>query len=369
MIEKNENSSIRVMMVNSDLTSNGGIASVIKSLYRANALSNKMEKLVLLKTNYYNDRNMLSEVYVLLKALLIYVYYLIFDHIDIVHIHTSSGISFFRKSIFCILAKLLRKKTIFHIHASNFYDFFICPSNSFRHKFISKIFIACDLVIVLCQDWKDQLENCYKKVNIISIPNPITISEYKREDTSDSQNKILNVLFLGFLIKSKGINDLIETARILNNSECSMLHFYVAGKGPLENELVKKISLYKLTNLVEFVGWANDSQKKHLLDIADVLFLPSYKEGMPISILEAMASGCAILSTRISGIPEIVLQGVNGYLTEPGDIPSYCEYLLDWCNTREDVISMGSESFRLVQKYDTNKTLDRFVNIYSILLK
>jgi glycosyltransferase involved in cell wall biosynthesis len=353
-------------MINSDLTSNGGIASVIKSLYLANEKKMKID-LYLLKTTYYKDKKLHHKIFLFIKSLILFVAYLVFNKIDIIHIHSSAGISFYRKFIFFILGRIFRKPIIFHIHASKFNEFYLCHKKSINYLFIKYLLYRSQVVLTLCAAWKLELLKHYGNIKVESLANPIAVSSYGGKD-KNGNGRSLKVLFLGFLIESKGIFDLLKTAKALKDKNIRSIKFYVAGKGELQSSLISRISMLGLGDMVEFIGWADDKIKKRLLDEADIFFLPSYNEGMPISILEAMSSKCAIISTNIAGIPELVKDGVNGYLFDPGDTESYCNCFSSLINDREKVCLMGNQSFRFAEDYDSVKVLDRLINIYDKLI-
>ena len=126
------------------------------------------------------------------------------------------------------------------------------------------------------------------------------------------------LLFLGLLGKNKGIYDLLECIRDHKVEFQGKLKLYIGGNGEIEHvkQLIKE---YGIADIVIFEGWVSGDKKIELLNKSDAYILPSYKEGLPISILEAMSYGMPIISTPVGGIPEIVSNGENGYLVEPGN--------------------------------------------------
>jgi glycosyltransferase involved in cell wall biosynthesis len=93
----------------------------------------------------------------------------------------------------------------------------------------------------------------------------------------------------------------------------------IGGSGELEKAKQAAIS-QGIADSVEFLGWVVGDAKLKLLEEADVYVLPSFHEGLPVSILEAMSYGVPVLSTRVGGIPELVREGLDGFLVEAGKV-------------------------------------------------
>jgi glycosyltransferase involved in cell wall biosynthesis len=267
-----------------------------------------------------------------------------------------------------LLAKLFCKKVVFHIHSSRFYDFFLSdkPVKSF---IVHLVFRYSNLVIVLCKDWEIKLIDKFKDITVKTLHNPININEYKNDYSITNEHPELRILFLAFLIEPKGILDIIDLAKLIKKNSINNIHIKIGGKGELEETLVREITRYGLSDILEFCGWADSVKKKELLINADVFFLPSYNEGMPISILEAISSGLPILSTNIAGIPDLVQNNVNGYLLNPGDVKGYYNVLLDWANDKAKLKAMGHESLKIAQNFNSGTIFDQMLALYEMVSK
>jgi len=128
---------------------------------------------------------------------------------------------------------------------------------------------------------------------------------------------LLRLLFLGILDQQKGIYDLLQVLADHKEEFEGRALLNVGGNGDVATfeNTVKKMGLEQL---VAFHGWVSGDKKKELLLNSDVFILPSYAEGLPMAILEAMAYGLAIVSTTVGAIPEVVNED-NGFLITPGD--------------------------------------------------
>lgn len=311
-----------VIIIGADLSTNGGIASVIKYLYFQHEKENNDFDIKLLKTTNYKDSTKLKNLLIFFSSIIKYPGLLLANKKSIVHVHSSSGNSFYRKCFFWAGAKLFKLPIIMHLHASQFDKFFI-DNNFLKTLLIKLILKRSNLVIVLCENWKNMLKKRYDIDNVVVLHNPITDLN---ERNSFSLAGPLNILFVGFFIESKGIKDLLTVAIDLKNRNVDF-RLNIAGKGELSQHIVDKINSHNLGDFVNLVGWADTEKKYALYKQADVLFLPSYNEGMPMVILEALSFGLPIISTNIAGIPDTVLEGKNGFLLSPGDIDGFVEKL------------------------------------------
>jgi polysaccharide biosynthesis protein VpsI len=123
-----------------------------------------------------------------------------------------------------------------------------------------------------------------------------------------------------------------------------------------------------LEHCIEILGWIDKKDAHEVISNFDLFFLPSYKEGMPISILEVMSAGLPILSTSIAGFPELVINNYNGFLSHPGDIESFLKKI-NWMidnydqinkyreNSKNKIIEFSSDNFfnELIRLYDEIK--------------
>lgn len=351
-----------ILIIGADLTSNGGIASVIKTYNNAFLKGNYPFKMFFLKTSYYKDKPKIYAIEILAKSIIRFFYFVVFKNIGLLHIHSSSNISFLRKSIFVILGKIFNKKIVLHIHASKFYEYFM-SNNQFLTKYIAFIFSLCNVVVVLCEDWKKKLINKYPTINVKKIVNPIVLPEKFKVINSPKSDKF-TLLFVGFLIESKGIKDLLKLALLLKTSNVSDVKFIIAGKGELENYILQFIEKEQLQNIVEYIGWINGKDKDLLYLKADVFVLPSYKEGMPISVLEAMSYGLPILSTNIAGLPDIIKNNINGFLFSPGDIKTLYDKIIFLKNDTSFINIMSKNNLECIQDFSADKIFEKVLDTY-----
>ena len=171
------------------------------------------------------------------------------------------------------------------------------------------------------------------------------------------------ILFLGFICERKGCFDIPaivdQVCRKIPDAQ-----FILGGSGEIEKVKQKLSAKYK--DNVVFPGWIRNEQKKQYLREADIFLLPSYNEGMPMAILDAMGCGLPIVSTDVGGIPKIVRQGVNGYLYKPGDSKNMACAIIEYLTNDEKRVKAGQESVDIIRKsYSLQQNIDKLEKIYS----
>lgn len=245
----------------------------------------------------------------LLNALLVFFFKLLFDYkIKIVHIHTASNISFKRSALFVRIANLFHKKVVLHVHGGAFRDYYHREAH-----YVTSVLNRCDCVIALSETWKKFFEGiCDTPVVVLN-----NIIEPPQQEICKKDGRV-HLLFLGLLVKEKGIYDLLNMISEHADFFRGRIVLHIGGNGDadiLKNTIEQK----RISDFVCYEGWVSGHKKIRLFSLCDIYVLPSYIEGMPISILEAMSYGCSILATNVGGIPEIIQDGVNGFLFQAGN--------------------------------------------------
>lgn len=229
-------------------------------------------------------------------------------NIEIVHIHTASYISFKRSTYFVSLAKWFRKKVVLHIHGGGFKGYYKTSP-----KWIKKELLRADYVLALTDTWKQYYQNELGLPHVAIVNN--IISNPKIEAVEHDGR--LHLLFLGFIVEAKGIFDLVEVIKEHKEEWDGKLLLHVGGNHEVER-LQRFIMDNGLENLIQYEGWVSGDKKTYLLNLMDAYILPSYTEGLPVSILEALSYGKPVITTPVGGIPEVVNEK-NGYLFSSGD--------------------------------------------------
>lgn len=281
---------------------------------------------------------------------------------DLVHIHVASGASFYRKSLVVWAGKLRRKPVIMHVHGADF-DTFYHHSFSLIRYYIRKTFAACNKVLVLSGYWKGFFDTFIYAGNTEVLHNGVYTEVFKPCHTAPAN--ITKFLFLGRLGQRKGVYDLLEAInRLVNTHQQKNFTFYLAGDGELEQ--VKEIIVKNnLTSHVQLLGWLNEEQKMKWFKQVDTIVLPSYNEGLPMAILEAMAGGKIIISSKVGGIPDLVTEQENGFLISPGDVEGLEQYISYVYTHPAEMVRISANNIKKIQdNYNLAIINNRLADIY-----
>ena len=286
--------------------------------------------------------------------------------IKIVHIHGASQGSFYRKYIYFVLAKyVFRKKVVYHIHGA-MYHLFYANASPFVQKRVRHFINTTDCLIVLSDWWKTYFEETFQPRRVRIIPNIVQATDH-REITHTPSARV-KFLFLGRIGERKGVYDLLEVLHRHREKLDGKYVLKLGGDGETK-KLESLISQYHLEDSVKFLGFVTGSKKEQLLRAADVYILPSYNEGLPISILEAMSFGLPIISTEVGGIPEVVRPDTNGLLIKAGDQPAIYEAIKFFIDHPEKIEAYGTQSYEIVsQGYFPEPVMKALTDVYQDLL-
>ena len=217
-------------------------------------------------------------------------------------------------------------------------------------------------------DPKNLLETYHIKVKQVDILGGIglDLDEYNYQPIENIDSSI-NFLFIGRMLKEKGIHDFIAAAKIVKQSHPDVQFTVLGAIDPFnpgalqQSELDRLISL----NIINYPGQVDNVQKW----IADshVFVLPSYREGVPRSTQEAMAVGRAVITTDVPGCRETVIDGVNGFLVEKWNHQALAEKMIYFIEHPEQIKKMGYESYKIAQeKFDAEKVNKRLINMLGL---
>lgn len=319
--------------------SKGGMATVISEIRDDRKLSEKYDIDVF--ASYIDGRKLKKACFTVFAFL---KFCLTKRNYDIYHIHAASRTSTFRKGFYVRAAKKWGKKVIFHVHGAQYMEFYREISDRKKSKVI-RILKAADLVIALSQDWKNKFDETFGLTNCVVLENGIDTERLAPAITSPEAHQN-SFVALGRLGNRKGTYDLVGAVELAVKSNPN-IKLYLAGDGEVE-QVRQLVQQKKLTKNIEVVGWADFEKKLELLQHVSTVVLPSYNEGLPMSILEGMACGKAIISTKVGAIPEVVKPD-NGILIDAGDVEALASAMVR-CTTDLKMISlMGRNNIEVMR--------------------
>lgn len=347
-----------IVMLGASTGIRGGISSVVDALQSGNLFEQYGIKYIA----SYKGGNTWNKAAQAISAWTQFFCLLLCKRISLLHIHLASRASFWRKLMFFIPAKLMRIPVIIHLHGGEFHLFYENESSQRAKKIIEYVFNRADYVIVLSNKWKDWVERTFPQANVQVVYNPALTKKVKKPSSKNNNT----LLFLGNIAEHKGVYDLLEAVALLlpNHPEIILM---LGGEGEITKVLSKAEQLGIKSNVVA-PGWVSGNEKERLLNTSSLYVLPSYNEGLPMSILEAMTHSLPIVSTKVGGIPDAVTDTKEGFLIDPGDIPALAERISQLLNNASLREEMGITARKKVEStFDSNHIEQQLGNIYKRL--
>lgn len=283
-------------------------------------------------------------------------------NIKIVHIHGAANASFCRCNIFINLAKKLGKKVILHEHAADFVEFY---NNSEDKKGISDTINKCDKLIVLSKSWKKFFISIGIQANKICVLNNIVSPpDIKPVERVDDR---LHILYMGEISNRKGAFDLLN-AIVAEKEYFKDKIILRMGGNEIDGDINSFIKDNGLEDFVSYEGWISGDKKIDCLNWEDVYILPSYNEGLPIAILEAMSYSHPVISTPVGGIPEIISNYQNGILITPGNQIGITNAIKYYIDNKEEIKHQGENGHKIVKDFFPDRVFSDLKNIYNSLI-
>lgn len=348
-------------MMGPALNVKGGISTVVNAYFNSS-----------LKDNYdifyiatHVDGSRIKKSIKFLEAVLVFFLIVLLKPIKLVHIHSASRASFYRKAFFLIISKLFEKRVIFHIHGAEF-DLFYKNSPKIRRLLISKILDMADEILVPSGRWAAGfISEITTNKNVKELYNPLTLINHDQRRTKKEDN---NILFMGRLGKRKGTFDLLEIIPMVTKKYPDV-KFVFCGDGKIEE--VRHICKIKdIEKNCEIVGWVDGEEKIKRYEEASIFVLPSYAESFGLAVVEAMAYKLPVITTPVGVFLEIIEEGQNGFLVQPGDKDAIAKRILELLGNKQLREMMGKNNIEKVsRKFDVNSIVGQLSRIYEGLLK
>jgi len=280
---------------------------------------------------------------------------------QLVHVHMAEYGSVVRKGAVVLLAALFRVPVVLHLHAGRFPEQVQTSHPALRWAITRLIGLASE-IIVLGEYWRTFVMETFgehaRRVTVLhnAVPGPDRVPERTGEGP-------VHILFLGRLIKLKGIHVLLD-ALAAEDCKGRPWRLTIAGDGDLETYRTQAAAL-GLADRVTFTGWLDQPGCRRLLAEADVLVQPSMYEGLPMAVLEAMAHGLAIVATPVGSVPDAIEDGRSGLFVPPGNTAALANALtrvIDDAELRR-TLSEGARE-RFMRSFDIAVYRERLLEIY-----
>lgn len=289
---------------------------------------------------------------------------------QVVHLHTSQGIAWLKDTFYIIVGRLAGCRIVLHVHAAE-YDVLHGKQPALMRAYNRLVFGMVQAVIAVSASWGERLTALVPRERIHVFLNCIDTKVYPPPPDRPSNGKTA-ALFIGSVGRRKGAFDLIEAVAEVK-AQGAPLHTWIAGYDESPGQLERanhRLAELGIQDVCELTGKIGPEKKQELLDRAGVFVLPSYNEGLPMAILEALSSGLPVISTPVGGIPEVVRPGENGFLVQPGDIPDLADKLAMLANDGDLRLRMGRRSRQIaVDELDASRYVERMSRLYQRLLE
>jgi len=293
-------------------------------------------------------------------------------HRDFALIHLNPSLkskAVIRDGLFLYLAKQAGKKVLVFFHGWD--KRFESMLTGWKLKLFKRVYFDVDAIIVLAEQFKAQLR-AWGYTGPIYLGTTTfddkCLDGFNIEDRLAAQNHTVNLLFLAWIVKEKGIYEAVQAYHLVKSLGMD-IRFIVAGDGQ-ELSAVKQYVMERKIEGVDFRGFVNGQDKVRVLKEGDMYVFPSYSEGMPNSVLEAMAFGLPIITRAVGGLRDFFEDGKMGFITESKDPKIFADYIEKLaCNTelRKRIGKYNHEY--AVEHFPASKVVRRIERIYHNVLE
>ena len=330
----------RVIHVGTSLKTRGGISAVLKVIF-----DDKEERLSHIVTHC--DGSVLKRMATFVGGWMSLVCSLFTKAPAIYHIHSASYGSWVRKA-FCVLTiKSFRQPVILHMHGGGFKTFYESKVGPVGRACVRRILRSVDTIITLSPEWAEFYQTLAPRVPVVIVPNAVVVP--KGLDEAHWLNaSIWRIVCLGRLGERKGTWDLLRAFAQLGGA-CEL---HLAGDGELEcaRALARELGV---TARVKVHGWIGAEERAAILSCAHVFALPSYVEGLPMALLEAMSYGLPVIATPVGGIPTLIEPGTNGVVVRAGDVGGIRDALAQLMSNPGEAARLGASARKhIMERYD-----------------
>lgn len=338
----------KVLFIGPDLKGRGGIVSVLQA-YR-----DALPTFHFISTN--SRRGLIPGLFNFARTLVALPFIRLFRPYTTLDIHGANGKSWTRKRLIINLGHILGYKIVFHMHGGELRKYVAAKGT----EYYMKCFRKCRHVVFLTDAWTKYAQQelgCTNAVTLMNIVPTPTMAKQPRTEGAP-----ISLVYLGYIYKEKGIFDLLDV--IASNRDRWLGHLTLTIGGQWnEDRVLNFIKDNDLGGIVKFVGWVSGDDKATILSKTDILILPSYYEGLPISILEAMSYAMPVITTPVGGIPEVVTDGVEGTLFTPGDKAAMTRAIDKYIECPRLIIKQGNAGWEKSKLFSPEHIVNRLSQI------
>ncbi|RIJ47606.1 glycosyltransferase family 1 protein [Maribellus luteus] len=334
---------LKILLITPNLNIPGGVTEFNKMLLHYSSLK-------IISFNLWGagkKQNKVTKFFALILNIFRFTAIVIVSKANIVHLGPSLGSnSIKRDGIMCVIAKFFNKKVYLHWHGWN-------PDNEFlleppKLRFIQKTIFRANHITFLSSHFQSLfISKGYK--NSSNVGNTFVDDNLLKDFKLSSNSKsTVNILFLSTISKNKGIYLALDVFSSLADDH--NITFTIAGSGP-ELENIKMQVPKNLQNKIFFLGHVSGAKKVEAFNEADIYIFPSYYEGMPTSVLEAMAFGLPVVCSKVGAIPDFFENSKMGFIHDKNDIEAFKNSIKKLINDEALRNSIGRFNHKFATEY------------------
>jgi glycosyltransferase involved in cell wall biosynthesis len=285
----------------------------------------------------------------------------------IVHINTSLDFKgYWRDLAYLGVSKALGRRVVYQIHGGALPEEFF-PRSALLRALLRRALMGSDVVVLLAEREMSAYRSFAPRARLVRIANCVRVEEGETVVRTGSA-PVLSVAYLGRLTMSKGILETIEAVGILRDRGIEV-SLTIAGSGEAADLIRRSVTARNLQGQVQLVGELFGEAKRELWQRTDVLALPSYHEGLPYALLEAMAAGVVPVASPVGAIPDVMQDRVHGLIVPARDPQAVARGLGELAADRELLRRLGRAAReRIASGYSLTRLAAQFTELYQSLL-
>jgi glycosyltransferase involved in cell wall biosynthesis len=283
----------------------------------------------------------------------------------VVHLNISlEPKAYWRDLVYSIVARLLGRRVVIQVHGG------AMPRDFFRgHAFLTwilrRFLVSSDAVSVLSSAELAAYRKFDPRIKVHLVPNAIDPSGLDGRTRSCNADRPLRLVYVGRLVRTKGLFEVVEAMTELKRSKRDV-SLCIAGEGPDQAALMAAVQKAGLGDCIRFLGSVFDAEKWRLWLDSDVFVFPTYhREGLPYSLLEAMAAGCVPVTTPVAAIPDVMKNRQHGLFVPANDALALATAVAALDDDRAGLFRMAEAARRrALEHYTVARLADDFRRLY-----
>ena len=354
----------KVVLLGPSLQAVSGVSTHVRSLF-SSELAGDYQLLHFQVGSEGRRENALQKLIRFAFSPLSLAYVLLRSGAGLVHFNASlDAKGYWRDLVYWLVARSLGRRVLNQVHGGAMPQEFF-RGNALLTWCLRRFLVASDAVTVLSSAELDRYREFDARINVHLVPNAIDPAGLSDPARSYNTGAMLRLVYVGRLVREKGLFELIAALTQLKRGGRRFL-LSVAGTGPAEAALGIAVRDANLDDCVRFLGGVFGADKIELLRQSDVFVFPSYMEGLPYALLEAMAAGCAPVTTPVAAIPDVMRDGEHGLFVPVRDVGALVRAIAALDDDRAALARMaGAARQRVLAHYTTGRLSDDLRRLYA----